>query len=51
MLAGEQSIPLHKFVTLHAQGYPGGLYGSQGYHQQLSGLDEGNISTTINSYF
>jgi transketolase len=51
LLANELSLPLHKFVSLHAEGYPGGLYGSQGYHQQLSGLDEANISGIINSYF
>lgn len=47
----EHSLPVNKFVSLHAEGYPNGLYGSQGYHQQLSGLDEENISLTISSYF
>jgi len=51
LLANELSLPINKFISLHAEGYPGGLYGSQGYHQQLSGLDEGNISRIINSYF
>ena len=51
VLINELSLPLNKFVSLHAEGYPGGLYGSQGYHQQLSGLDEGNILQIINSYF
>jgi len=51
LLASEQALPLSKFVSLRAEGYPNGLYGSQAYHQQLSGLDEQNISRTINSYF
>ena len=51
LLVNEQSLPVSKFVSLHAAGYPGGLYGSQSYHQQMSGLDEENISMIINSYF
>jgi transketolase len=51
LLINEHTLPVSKFISLHAEGYPGGLYGSQSYHQQLSGLDEGNISKTINSYF
>ncbi len=51
MLANEQSLPLKKFISLRAEGYPNGLYGSQAYHQQLSGLGEENISRIINSYF
>ncbi|MFI5196357.1 MAG: transketolase C-terminal domain-containing protein, partial [Chitinophagales bacterium] len=51
LLVNERSLPVSKFVSLHAEGYPGGLYGSQSYHQQMSGLDEGNISGIINSYF
>jgi transketolase len=50
-LANEQSLAIDKFVSLHAEGYPNGLYGSQGYHQQISGLDEENISRIIKSYF
>jgi transketolase len=46
-----QGIALEKFISLHAQGYPGGLYGSQTYHQQESGLDEASIANTINSFF
>jgi len=42
---------LKKFVSLHAKGYPSGLYGSQSFHQQESGLDEKNIATVIRSYF
>ncbi len=51
LLANEHGLPINKFNSLHAEGYPNGLYGSQGYHQQLSGLDEENISRTINAYF
>jgi transketolase len=47
----EQSLSVNKFISLHAEGYPGGLYGSQSYHQKISGLDEENINSTINSYF
>ena len=51
LLVNESGLPIRKFISLHAEGYPNGLYGSQGYHQQISGLDEENISRTINSYF
>jgi transketolase len=51
LLTNELSLKLEKFTSLHAKGYPGGLYGSQSYHQQESGLDEGNITRIINSYF
>ena len=51
LLINELSLSVSKFISLHAQGYPGGLYGSQSYHHQESGLDEANISRTINSYF
>ncbi|MCW3121265.1 MAG: transketolase [Flavipsychrobacter sp.] len=51
VLANEAGLPLKKFISLHAEGYPNGLYGNQGYHQQISGLDEENITRTINSYF
>jgi transketolase len=50
-LVHEHSLVINKFVSLHAKGYPGELYGSQSYHQQLSGLDKENISKIINSYF
>jgi transketolase len=36
------------FNQLYAKGYPNGRYGSQIYHQTLSGLDECNIAMTIN---
>jgi transketolase len=45
------ALPVQRFVHRHAVGYPGGLYGSQSYHQQMSGLDESSISQTINSFF
>lgn len=51
LLMNESHLAPDRFVSLHAEGYPNGLYGSQGYHQQLSGLDEAGISQTINSYF
>lgn len=51
LLTHEGSLPINKFISLHAEGYPNGLYGTQGYHQQQSGLDEENISKVINSYF
>ncbi len=51
LLINELSLPVDKFISLHAEGYPGGLYGSQSYHQQLSGLDAESISQTINTYF
>ncbi len=51
MLAGERSLEMKKFVSLHAQGYPNGLYGNQPYHQQISGLDEQNIRQVIQSFF
>ena len=35
------------FKQLFAKGYPNGRYGSQGYHQELSGLDTNNIALTI----
>jgi len=51
LVASEKGIPINKFVSLHAKGYPNGLYGSQAYHQQLSGLDAKNISSVISSFF
>ncbi len=51
LLINEGGIPLQRFTSLHAEGYPGGLYGSQAYHQLQSGLDEQHISRTINTYF
>ena len=36
-----------RLVHLCAMGYPNGLYGSQGYHQKISGLDASSISKRI----
>jgi transketolase len=36
-----------RLVHLCAKGYPGGLYGSQAYHQKISGLDSGSIAQRI----
>jgi transketolase len=38
-----------RFVSLHARGYPNGLYGDQKYHQQLSGLDPVSIQATLST--
>ena len=51
LLVNELSLQVDKFTSLHAEGYPGGLYGSQNYHQKLSRLDEESISQIINTYF
>jgi transketolase len=32
---------------MHARGYPGGLYGSQKYHQGVSGLDSGAVQSAL----
>lgn len=50
-LLHKTSLPVNRFASLCAEGYPGGLYGSQAYHQQQSGLGEDNILQMINSYF
>lgn len=39
-----------RFVSLVAKGYPNGLYGSQTYHQQQSGLDAGNIAACLREW-
>ncbi|TAH21357.1 MAG: transketolase [Cytophagales bacterium] len=39
----ENNIQLDKFKALYALGYPNELYGSQSYHQKISGLDKENI--------
>jgi transketolase len=36
-----------KLVHISASGYPDGLYGSQSYHQKMSGLDSEAIYRTI----
>jgi transketolase len=39
----EKGIFPRSFKSLKAEGYPNSLYGSQGYHQKLSGLDPDSI--------
>jgi transketolase len=51
LLVNENGIPVTRFRSLRAEGYPSGLFGSQSFHQQESGLDEGNISRALNEYF
>ncbi len=51
LLLNKNSLSVKKFINLNAQGYPTDLYGSQAYHQQMSGLDEKNISSTISTFF
>ncbi|OIN58353.1 transketolase family protein [Arsenicibacter rosenii] len=46
----EKGITPSKFVSLSAQGYPDGLYGSQQYHQQQSGLDTANIARQLSNF-
>ncbi len=43
----EAGVIPSRFVSLTAQGYPNGLYGSQAYHQQQSGLDADNIAQQL----
>ncbi len=51
LLINESSLPIHKFKSLYAKGYPNNLYGSQSYHQEISGLDPKSISDVITSFF
>lgn len=39
-----------RLVHLCAVGYPNGLYGSQGYHQKISGLDTSSIAKSIEEF-
>ena len=39
-----------QFISLSALGYPNGLYGSQQYHQQQSGLDPANIAAQLSQF-
>ncbi|MCE6991670.1 transketolase family protein [Dyadobacter sp. CY323] len=43
----EKGIFPQSFKSLRAEGYPNGRYGSQGYHQKLSGLDPDSILSHI----
>jgi len=45
-----EGIKINKYISLYAQGYPDNLYGSQNFHQKISGLDSLNISNIIKSY-
>jgi transketolase len=44
----ERGIFPRSFKSLKAEGYPNGKYGSQSYHQKLSGLDSDSIISNIN---
>ena len=44
----ESGVFPRSFKSLKAEGYPNGLYGSQSYHQKLSGLDADSIIAHIN---
>ena len=44
----ERGVFPRSFKSLKAEGYPNGLYGSQSYHQKLSGLDADSIIAHIN---
>ncbi len=44
----EHGISVKAFKSLRAQGYPNGLYGSQSYHQKISGLDPDHITMVVN---
>jgi len=45
----KENILLNSFISLTSQGYPEGLYGNQGYHQQKSGLDAQSIGKLLES--
>jgi len=45
----KENISLNSFISLTSQGYPGGLYGNQSYHQQKSGLDAQSIGKLLES--
>ena len=44
----ESGIFPRSFKSLRAEGYPNGKYGSQSYHQKLSGLDTDSLISHIN---
>jgi transketolase len=43
----KNDIVYSKFISLHAKGYPNGLYGNQAYHQEQSQLDARSIKEQI----
>jgi transketolase len=45
----EQGIAPDAFVSLRAQGYPNHRYGSQQYHQKISGLDAKSIEEALHN--
>ena len=47
LACAEQSLQPEQFIGLHAKGYPNGLYGNQGYHQQVSGIDAAGIESSL----
>ena len=44
----ENNIKPDIFRSFRAEGYPNGLYGSQSYHQRMSGLDADHLAAQIN---
>lgn len=46
-LLAKKALNNISFVSLHAKGYPGKLYGDQAFHQEESGLDPKSIKTII----
>lgn len=46
-ILADQGIHDMDVQRLHAQGYPNGLYGSQRYHQTVSGLDASSIRSLL----
>lgn len=46
----ERSLHFEQFVSLSAQGYPDGTYGSQAFHQQQSGLAPDQILSVLQSF-
>lgn len=47
----EKQIHLDKMISLHAKGYPNGLYGDQKYHQQQSSVDIDIIATVLKELY
>jgi len=45
----ERGVFMSSFKSLKAEGYPNKRYGSQAYHQKLSGLDAASIISNINN--
>ena len=45
----ERGVHISSFKSIKAEGYPNKRYGSQAYHQKLSGLDSGGIVSYIHN--